>query len=134
VGTPAIDSNIVHDVYLTIDSLPAASGGPVGIGVIVQPLVVWLWVGGAILVFGSLLALVPGRRRRPTDPVSAPIPALADNPVGRSRRVTAAAPVERLVPVPSGGPDDGRSDDDRVDDGGAVAEESPDERVPAGSP
>jgi cytochrome c-type biogenesis protein CcmF len=127
VGTPAIDSNIVHDVYLTIDSLPASTGGPVGIGVIVQPLVVWLWVGGAILVFGSLLALVPGRRRRPTDPVSAPIPALADgHGVGRSRPVAAPTPVDlpRPVTVPSGGDDDG----------GAVAEGSPDERVPAGSP
>jgi cytochrome c-type biogenesis protein CcmF len=77
VGTPAIASNVVHDVYLTIDSLPANPKGPVGIGVIVQPLVVWLWVGGAILVLGSVLALVPGRRRRPTDPVSAPLPAMA---------------------------------------------------------
>ena len=77
VGTPAIASNVVHDVYLTIDSLPADPHGAVGIGVIVQPLVVWLWVGGAILVLGSVLALVPGRRRRPTDPVSSPVPALA---------------------------------------------------------
>ncbi len=77
VGTPAIASNVVHDVYLTIDSLPANPKGAVGIGIIVQPLVVWLWVGGAILVLGSVLAAVPGRRRRPTDPVSAPLPAMA---------------------------------------------------------
>jgi cytochrome c-type biogenesis protein CcmF len=74
VDTPAIDSGALDDVYLTVDSLPSAAGGPVGIGVIVQPLVVWLWVGGAILVLGAALAAVPGKRRRPTDPVSAPVP------------------------------------------------------------
>jgi cytochrome c-type biogenesis protein CcmF len=72
VGTPAIDSDPLRDVYLTIDSLPASAGGPVGIGVTVQPLVAWMWVGGAILALGAVLAVLPGRRRRPTDAVSAP--------------------------------------------------------------
>ncbi len=75
VGTPAIDSSLEDDVYLTVDSLPAdPAGGPVTIGVTVQPLVAWLWVGGVLLVLGAVLAAVPGRRRRPTDPVSAPVP------------------------------------------------------------
>ena len=38
VTTPAIDSGFFEDVYLTVDSLPNAAGGTVGIGVIVQPL------------------------------------------------------------------------------------------------
>src|SRR3712207_9005628 len=42
--------------------------------VMVRPLVVWLWVGGALMALGTLLAAVPGRRRRrPTDAASAPI-------------------------------------------------------------
>jgi len=125
VGTPAIDSNILHDVYLTVDSLPSSSGGPVGIGVTVQPLVTWLWVGGAILVLGSVLAAVPGRRRRPTDPVSAPVPAVADgNGAGRGRpgddddEPVASDDVVPPVTVPVGDLEDGRAD----------------ERVPAGSP
>jgi cytochrome c-type biogenesis protein CcmF len=125
VGTPAIDSNILHDVYLTIDSLSAARSGPVGIGVIVQPLVVWLWVGGAILVFGSLLALVPGRRRRPTDPVSASVPAVADGNGHPRRPVTdddgshgERRPRPVVTPVATTKVEDGRAD----------------ERVPAGSP
>jgi cytochrome c-type biogenesis protein CcmF len=77
VGTPAIDSGLEDDVYLTVDALPAQAGGPVTIGVTVQPLVMWLWGGGFLLVLGSALAAVPGRRRRPTDPVSAPVPAAA---------------------------------------------------------
>jgi cytochrome c-type biogenesis protein CcmF len=43
------------------------------IRVIVQPMVVWLWVGGIVMAVGTALAAFPGRRRRPEDPVSAPV-------------------------------------------------------------
>jgi cytochrome c-type biogenesis protein CcmF len=39
------------------------------IGVIVEPLVSWLWIGGGLMAVGTLLAVWPGeRRRRPTAP------------------------------------------------------------------
>jgi len=84
VGTPAIDSSFSSDVYLTVDGLPSSGGasggqvftdlapGSVAIGVTVQPLVSWMWVGGILIGIGGMLALFPGGRRRPTDPVSAP--------------------------------------------------------------
>jgi len=78
VGTPAIDSGPLDDVYLTVDALPTTPGGAVTLGVTVQPLVAWLWVGGAVVVLGAILAAVPGRRRRATDPASAPVPAVAE--------------------------------------------------------
>jgi cytochrome c-type biogenesis protein CcmF len=77
VGTPAIDSGAYDDVYLTIAALPTTTRGAVTIAVTVQPLVMWIWVGGAIVVLGALLAAFPGRRRRATDPLSAPVPAVA---------------------------------------------------------
>ena len=43
-------------------------------GCSIMPLVVWLWIGGGLMAVGTVLAAWPGRRRRPTDPVSAPIP------------------------------------------------------------
>ena len=87
VGTPAIDSSALRDVYLTVDDLPLSSTGPVTIGVTVQPLVVWLWLGGAILAVGAVLAAVPGGRRRPTDPVSALVPGLEAGD-GKPPRIT----------------------------------------------
>jgi len=72
VGTPAIDSSVTADVYLTINSIPDR-GGAWTFGVVVQPLVMWLWIGGGLVVVGSILSAVPGRRRRPTDPVSTPV-------------------------------------------------------------
>ncbi len=63
VGTPAIDSGFRDDVYLTINSDPSASG-PVKIGIIVQPMVSWLWTGGFVMAIGTLAAMIPDRRRR----------------------------------------------------------------------
>jgi cytochrome c-type biogenesis protein CcmF len=68
VGTPSIDSGLVDDVYLTLDVLPATAGGAATIGVTIQPLVMWLWVGGAILVIGCALAVIPVTRRRRSRP------------------------------------------------------------------
>jgi cytochrome c-type biogenesis protein CcmF len=102
VGTPAIRSGFEDDVYLTVDALPATAGGPVTIGVTVQPLVAWLWAGGALLVVGSALAAVPGTRRRPTDPVSAPVPTRAAGDGGRRRPAGGAPAEERREPVTAG--------------------------------
>jgi cytochrome c-type biogenesis protein CcmF len=47
------------------------------IGVFVQPLIAWLWIGGLVMGLGTALAAWPGRRRRrPTDPASVPSSAI----------------------------------------------------------
>jgi len=81
-ATPAIDSSAVDDVYLSIAAAPPVDSprGPATLDLIVQPLVMWLWVGGALTAGGAVLAAVPGRRRRPTDPVSVLLPELAEAP------------------------------------------------------
>jgi cytochrome c-type biogenesis protein CcmF len=73
VGTPAIDSNLARDIYVTFDAvggngttsgaqvqnnLPA---GSVVLGVTVEPLLAWLWLGGLIIGAGSALTFI--RRR-----------------------------------------------------------------------
>ena len=64
IGTPAVDSSVVDDVYLTAANLPVGTHAAATIDVIVQPLVLWLWVGGVLTVGGCILAAVPTRRRR----------------------------------------------------------------------
>src|ERR1039457_1108518 len=83
VGTPAIDSGFLGDVYLTFDQvggqgnvsgvqpIPNLPAGSVAIGVVIEPLLAWLWAGGLLIGVGGALALIPGNRRRATDPVSA---------------------------------------------------------------
>jgi cytochrome c-type biogenesis protein CcmF len=75
VGTPAIDSGLFGDVYLTFDALGASGGASgaqadqslkphaVAIGIIIEPLLPWLWAGGLIVGIGGFLAFVPTRRR-----------------------------------------------------------------------
>ena len=72
MGTPAIDSSWQDDLYLTIVSIPD-KGSAWTFGVVEQPLVMWLWIGAGLVAVGSVLSAIPGRRRRPTDPVSAPV-------------------------------------------------------------
>jgi cytochrome c-type biogenesis protein CcmF len=80
IGTPSVKTGLKEDVYLTITRLPAEPGGEVTLRVIIQPMTLWLWVGGGIMAFGTVLAAWPGRRRRPTDPASAPVPAAGPAP------------------------------------------------------
>jgi len=71
IGTPSVDSGLTGDVYVTLIDAPQSGSGPATIGVVVQPLVMWLWLGGAIMALGTLMAVVPGRRRRGHDAVAA---------------------------------------------------------------
>ena len=73
VATPAVKTTPAADVYVTLVNAPQKPGDPATIGVIVQPLIMWLWTGGGIVAFGTVLAAWPGRRRRPIDAVSAPV-------------------------------------------------------------
>lgn len=67
VGTPAVVSSLWRNVYLTLDVAPAHRGAEAAIGVVVQPLLVWLWIGGAIIALGALVALVAPERSSDTD-------------------------------------------------------------------
>ena len=76
VGTPAVVSSLWRNVYLTFDVAPSRRGGRAAIGVVVQPLLVWLWIGGALVAAGALVAFVApelpsdavARRRRRQEP------------------------------------------------------------------
>jgi cytochrome c-type biogenesis protein CcmF len=83
IETPSVRTGLLRDVYLTITTLPESPGGPAVIRVIIQPLAVWLWIGGGVMGVGTLLAAWPGRRRRPTDPASAVLPVAPPEPVVR---------------------------------------------------
>jgi cytochrome c-type biogenesis protein CcmF len=101
IGRPSVRSGLVDDVYLALVEAPADPADEVRLRVIIQPLVLWLWVGGGLIAVGSVLAAFPGRRRRGTEPVSAPVavpgtppepdPTPVDDgrqPVGSSLRTT----------------------------------------------
>ncbi|MBU6494816.1 MAG: cytochrome c biogenesis protein CcsA [Acidobacteria bacterium] len=73
VGTPAIDSSLLRDVYVTFDAVGGTGGtsgaqvatnvpaGSVVLGITIEPLLSWLWIGGLMIGAGSALSF--GRRR-----------------------------------------------------------------------
>ncbi len=72
VVTPSVRTSATNDVMLSIVRAPGEDDPTLGVRVTVQPLVLWLWIGGFVIAFGTVLAVFPGRRRNPLDPVSAP--------------------------------------------------------------
>lgn len=73
IGTPSVKSSWRYDLYLTLEPPVKSESGEARIKVFIKPLVMWMWIGGGMMAVGTLLALFPGRRRRPTDAVSAQI-------------------------------------------------------------
>jgi cytochrome c-type biogenesis protein CcmF len=69
VPTPSVRTSLHEDVYL---KLTGVADGTASITVFVNPLVVWLWIGGGIIAVGTMVALIPVkrgvRRRRPPTP------------------------------------------------------------------
>jgi len=73
VGTPSVKSTFRTDIALSLLEVPDGPDNPVTLRVTIQPLIMWLWIGGAIMAAGTLLAAFPRGRRRGTEAVSAPI-------------------------------------------------------------
>jgi len=92
VGTPAIDSSFRGDVYITFDAvggtgessgaqvIPNLAQGSVAIGIVVEPLIPWIWAGGLLVGVGGVLAAVP-RRRPKISPKTLPEPESAPGDV-----------------------------------------------------
>ena len=79
IGTPSVRTGPTNDVYLTLERGAVPGASEATIRVFVKPLILWLWIGGALMAIGTLLAAFPGtRRRRPTDAASAPVPELVE--------------------------------------------------------
>ena len=76
----SIYSSLREDLYVVYAGQDPETGIPV-IHAYLNPLVKWVWLGGAIVVFGTLLALMPNRR---------PTIALAAVPESAPTGVTAA--------------------------------------------
>ena len=74
IGTPATRSTSRDDLQMAVLAVPDAEmddgRGSTVVRVTVQPLVAWLWIGGAVMAVGTALAALPG----------------AGSPTGRARR------------------------------------------------
>ena len=61
VGVPAIDTGITQDLYITLVSSPTDTD-QVELTVATNPMVGWLWFGGAVVGLGAAISLSARRR------------------------------------------------------------------------
>jgi cytochrome c-type biogenesis protein CcmF len=62
VGSPAVDESLLKDVYVSLLSFDKAAN-TASFNAWVFPLVGWIWYAIPFLVFGSLIAMWPQRKR-----------------------------------------------------------------------
>ncbi len=63
VPTPSVRYTLGHDLYLALAGAVDPNQDFVIIRAVQSPLITWIWIGGAIVVFGAGYALTPGDRR-----------------------------------------------------------------------
>ena len=87
IGSPSVRTGLLDDVYVTLVAAPTEGSNSAVIGFIVQPLIAWLWIGGAVMAIGTALALGSERRRE----------IVAQRPPAESPVEDATVPVSTLV-------------------------------------
>jgi cytochrome c-type biogenesis protein CcmF len=65
ITTPSVRSRAHQDLYVNLLAFEQ-NGSSATLHVIVEPLVVWIWIGSFVVAFGALISMVGGRRRRKT--------------------------------------------------------------------
>jgi cytochrome c-type biogenesis protein CcmF len=63
VGSPGIAAGLGDDVYTILAAYDTANSSWATIRVLVIPLVSWLWLGGAVVGLGAVIAALPQPRR-----------------------------------------------------------------------
>jgi len=63
IATPAVRTSLAEDLYVTLLASDQATG-TVTLHLFVNPLVVWIWIGGAMVGIGAGFAIWPERRGR----------------------------------------------------------------------
>ncbi len=64
IGTPAVQSSLGEDLYLSVHNIDDQAG-TVGLLILINPMVGWIWIATAVMALGGLVALLPIRRPAP---------------------------------------------------------------------
>ena len=59
-----IRSTLAEDLYVILANYNVSTQMAT-ISVLIEPLVLWMWLGGIVMVIGTLFAMLPGRRKSP---------------------------------------------------------------------
>ena len=78
IATPAVRTSLAEDLYVTLLAYDTSSQA-VTLHLFVNPLVVWIWIGGAIVGVGAAFAIWPerlARRASVAEPAAASVPSV----------------------------------------------------------
>lgn len=67
VGRAVFRSTFTEDLYLILSGFSDLRQGQATLKVLVRPLMAWIWIGGAVITLGTLVALWPFKIRRQRD-------------------------------------------------------------------
>jgi len=63
IGTPAVMSAPDEDLYMSLVQVDV-DAELASVSLVVEPLVMWIWIGGGVMLIGTVFAAWPIRRRR----------------------------------------------------------------------
>jgi len=63
IGRAVLRMGWSEDLYLILSGFSEVRASQATVKVLLRPLVMWIWVGGGVIVLGALLALWPFGRR-----------------------------------------------------------------------
>ena len=62
MGRAVHRSSLSEDLYLILSGFSEIQQNRATLKVLVRPLVVWIWIGGAVVALGTMVAIWPFRR------------------------------------------------------------------------
>jgi len=80
IGTPGVRSSLTEDLYVTLLGVDPDSGA-ISLQVFVKPMVIWIWIGGALVALAAAFAIWPDRRAPAVEDAARAEPALQEEPL-----------------------------------------------------
>ena len=65
IGRAVHQSSLSEDIYLILSGFSEVNRNQATLKVLVRPLVVWMWIGGFVIAFGTIICLAPMGRLKP---------------------------------------------------------------------
>jgi len=59
IGRAVHQSSLSEDIYLILSGFSEVNRNQATLKVLVRPLVVWMWIGGFVIAFGTMICLIP---------------------------------------------------------------------------
>jgi cytochrome c-type biogenesis protein CcmF len=59
IGRAVHQSTLTEDIYLILSGFSNLSDNQATLKVLVRPLVIWMWIGGFVILFGTLICILP---------------------------------------------------------------------------